>query len=94
MTTAQWASFNVNDKVQVKLTNKGRAIHRASYDKLMAALPERARWEYKPPEEDAEGWSAWTMWVLMQEFGPHVAMGVGNPFETEIRFQTKAGVGQ
>jgi hypothetical protein len=37
-----------------------------------------------PPKEDAEGWSEWQLWVLMQEFGPHMGLGFLAVIETEI----------
>jgi len=75
--------FNINHNVRVKLTKKGLAIHRAEHDELMRRLPGPARWEYKEPN-DAEGWSQWQMWELMQTFGAHISMGGELPFSTEI----------
>lgn len=75
--------FNINEYVRVKLTPHGMAIHRATHDALNAQFP-NANLEYRAPEEDAEGWSKWQAWSLMQAFGPHIYMGGKSPFETTI----------
>lgn len=75
--------FNVNDYVRVRLTDEGRAIHRKEYDDLIAAYPKITH-AYTRPKEDAEGWSKWQLWDLMQRFGPYITMGMCPPFETEI----------
>lgn len=75
--------YNVNNKVRVKLTEMGRAIHRSQHDDLIAQVPGLTM-RYTPPKEDAEGWSEWQMWHLMETFGPHICMGCEPPFETEI----------
>ena len=75
--------FNINEYFRVKLTPRGKAIHRAEHDAFTAQFP-NAKIEYHAPEEDAEGWSKWQAWSLMQTFGPHIAMGFDPPFETTI----------
>ena len=79
--------FNVNDYVRVRLTETGLAIHKALHDDLMAQLPNASTLVYEPPKVDAEGWSRWQLWHLMQDFGPHILMGAKAPFETEIQFE-------
>jgi hypothetical protein len=77
-------SFNVNEYVLVRLTEHGREIIRkddAKWGELYPSLRGRSTL----PKEDADGWSKWQLWHLMQTFGPHVANGVQNPFETTIR---------
>jgi hypothetical protein len=63
--------FNINHSVQVRLTERGRAILRAG--------------NIDAPEEDADGWSRWQMWCLMEALGEHVHIGANPPFETTIR---------
>lgn len=66
----------------VRLTDYGREVHRENFDALgipFGTLP------YRPPTEDAEGWSKWQLWNLMQEFGPHMSLAGRMPFETTIR---------
>lgn len=75
--------FNVNEPVWVKLTERGRKIHRAQNDAINEQFP-NVNLEYRAPEEDAEGWSKWQMWSLMQTFGAHIGMGIEPPFETTI----------
>jgi hypothetical protein len=75
--------FNINEYVWVKLTDRGRAIHREQHEALNEQFP-KCKLEYCPPKEDAQGWSKWQMWSLMQELGPHVGMGIEPAFETNI----------
>lgn len=85
--TAQAIAFNLNDMVRVKLTDKGREVHRADYDKLCEGWPTAPA--YRPPEEDAEGWSVWQLWCLMHQMGPHCSNGGDVPVETGIEFLAK-----
>lgn len=78
--SSDWLAFNINDEVAVRLTAHGREVHRRNYLNL-----ELSPSEYRPPIEDAEGWSHWQLWDLMQEFGPHIYMGGKNCFATDIR---------
>ena len=80
--------FNINEKVRVKLTEHGRALHREDHKKLWAHLEQKAP-KYTPPKEDAEGWSEWQLWELMQNFGSHIGLGFRTPFETEIEVPNK-----
>lgn len=79
--------FNINHNVRVKLTEDGRALHRKNHDDLVAhalSLGAKQGWDYRAPKEDADGWSEWQLWILMQEFGPHITHGAKLPFETTI----------
>ncbi len=75
--------FNMNDYVRVKLTDKGREIHKKTWTSLVP------RMKYNPPKEDKDGWSEWQLWVLMQEFGAHIAMGIESPLESNIEIIIK-----
>lgn len=75
-------NFNVNDYVYVKLTDYGREVHRKNHEKLFL---NNSAVNYVPPKEDDEGWSKWQLWHLMQEFGPHMTVGMKIPFETVIK---------
>lgn len=79
----QAVRFNINEYIRVKLTPRGKAIHQALHDELNRRFP-GAQLIYRPPTEDAEGWSRWQAWDLMQTFGPHISMGFDPPFETTI----------
>jgi hypothetical protein len=74
--------FNINNDVKVKLTDFGRKTHRANHD--MAFMGWQRPPKYVPPTEDADGWSRWQMWNLMNEFGRVMVNGFKVPFETEI----------
>ena len=82
--------FNINDYVMVKLTPRGRDLHRKAHHALMASLPRTPDWAYSPPTEDAEGWSKWQAWDLMSSFGEHISLGGEPPFETGIRIMLPA----
>lgn len=75
--------FNVNDFVMVRLTDMGREILRKQHEELLRRVPKLG--EFNAPKEDADGWSRWQMWNLMETFGPHVSLGMHVPFETTIR---------
>lgn len=75
--------FNINEAVSVRLTNTGRDIH---YRRHVALIGNNYR--YIPPETDADGWSEFQMWELMQIFGKHIGIAKENPFELNIKIQT------
>lgn len=80
--------FNVNDKVRVKLTPIGKTIHAADHALFWASCGHPSPPEYQPPKEDADGWSEWQLWVLMEAFGKHMHIGCKLPFETAIELVT------
>ena len=84
--------FNINEIVRVQLTEEGRRIHRQNHDAFMASIPRAAqeRMTYTPPKEDADGWSEWQMWHLMQEFGVWMRMGLKEPFSLTIEIPEKS----
>lgn len=67
-------AFNINNKVQVRLNDRGRKIQAEYY----------APWS-DGPKPDSDGWTEYQMWVLMHVFGQHCFMGPEPPFETNIR---------
>jgi hypothetical protein len=77
--------FNINDNVRVRLTDEGRAIHRKIWDDLRAEHPLVG--PYTPPKEDADGFTRWQLWRLMQDFGPAIRMGFRPPFEPDIEVE-------
>lgn len=83
------ASFNLNDYVRVKLTDHGRALHRAEFDRLCAfwvdrGFPAPEDLVYRPVEEAEDGWSTWQLWDLMHTFGAHLYNGCQLPFHPVI----------
>lgn len=79
----KFVQININDIVRVKLTDLGRCIHAMEHD-LFWAKTGREPPAYVPPKEDAEGWSEWQLWRVMELFGPHLGFGSKTPFETVI----------
>ena len=80
-------TVNINDKVQVKLTDFGREVHRQDHEFYCAdmGIP------YPALEVDADGFSSFHHWELMQIFGRHLFNGATDlPFETEIRIEVPA----
>lgn len=77
--------FNINDNVQVQLTDFGRKVHREQWQSLKRQFPTYP--DYRPPQEDADGWSTWQMWELMRDFGSHIGMGGEEPFVMTIRIE-------
>lgn len=84
----EWQEFNVNDEVKVRLTKRGKTIHRQQYESSMSAFLDK--YPYEPPKEDAQGWSNWQLWKLMQEFGQHTYNGSDPCFQTTIQFPLTA----
>jgi hypothetical protein len=73
-------TFNINDHVWLKLTDKGREIHRES----LKDYPELLKYV----ETDADGWTRFQLWEAMQVFGARMVMGSELSFETTIRLET------
>lgn len=65
--------FNINDRVRIKLTDKGRKILQESHSAAWVSL-----------KEDADGWSELKLWHAMSYFGKHIFCGSDLCFETEI----------
>lgn len=75
--------FNVNNYVRVRLTETGREKLRQWHKDLMGTMD-----GYREPKEDADGWSRWQMWSLMQQLGWALGNGITAPFETTIIIET------
>lgn len=83
--------FNINGKVRVRLTERGRATARALHDAIVSSvlaqypgLKDGIGLSYEPPKEDADGWSEWQMWELMRTFGLHCGAARPDMFDNEI----------
>ncbi len=83
--------FNFNDCIRVRLTDEGRRIHRANHEALLSCLPAKAAqaMAYRPPVEDADGWSRWQGWSLMQEFGAWMRLTREPPFELTVEIEER-----
>ena len=81
--------LNLNEYVWVKLTDKGRELHKENHEKLMEFL--KMDLPYEAPAESDDGWSKWQLWVLMKEFGQHLEIGFDPVFEPVIRIEYQQG---
>lgn len=80
------SEFNLNNKVRVKLTDRGRAALEADHATFWASNG-RPAMPYTAPKEDADGWSEWQLWSLMSALGNHVGLGFDNAMETTIQLE-------
>lgn len=78
-----WSEISLNDTVRVKLTDRGRQIHRNEHKELFSKLPVYR--PYKPPKEDRDGYSQWQLWSLMSTFGSHCNLGSEPPFDINMQ---------
>jgi len=78
--------FNLNHYIRVRLTEKGRYLHRSRHQKLMTWISENngRGIEYIAPEVDKDGFCRFQGWDLMALFGPYMGMGSDLPLETEV----------
>lgn len=79
--------FNINEWVQVRLTDVGRAELHRQREELNKRL--KRPFMHSIVNEDADGWSRWQMWNLMQRLGHLCGLGTQIPFETAIRIEVK-----
>lgn len=77
-------TFNANDYVYVKLTEKGLRILREQDARLRKLWPQLP--PYREPLPDERGFFRCQLWELMQNFGPHMGMGLNNCFDMDIEF--------
>lgn len=86
-------TINLNDKVKVKLTDHGKDIYYHQYDELNEKLkPYGCKFlEPRMPDVDADGYTTFQLWQLMNLYGPHIHMTSPLPFETNIVIEEKAG---
>ncbi len=84
--------FNVNGCVRVRLTDHGREVlrrdHEAFWREHGVVRP------YSPPAEDAEGYSRWQLWVLMEKLGQYQGVAMPLVFEPEMIFEVPGEAGQ
>lgn len=78
--------FNINDYVKVKLNDSGVAILKKRHDELNKRIQARGgkgldEFELKV---DADGYTKFPFWELMNLFGHLMIMGMDTPFETDI----------
>jgi len=79
-------AFNINNTVRVKLTPVGRAELQRQHDELNKLYPRIGPFTFRV---DAEGYSEFQLWSLMEQLGHMCHMGGDIPFETDIQFAAK-----
>ena len=77
--------INMNDKVKVKLTEAGRETYRAFMTDVSAPLEPYLPALDPSRDLDADGFSEFHFWEIMQVFGPRMHMGM-----TEMPFEENA----
>ena len=80
-------TFNINQYIKVKLTDKGKEVIQNDYDRLCAAYPNA---DFKPVYlEDDEGYTKFQLWDFMRLFGEYMYCGSPCYIENnEIFFDT------
>lgn len=78
-------TYNLNSKVRVKLTNAGRNALKRDHDIFWASVGRTM--PYTPTKEDAEGWSEWQLWNIMEKLGSYFHLGYVNVMDTTIQLE-------
>lgn len=74
-------TINMNDKIKVKLTQKGVNILKNKHEESRKLCPILSEFELKL---DKNGYYEDTLWHLFRDFGEYIMMGCDFPFETNI----------
>jgi len=74
--------FNINEFIKVKLTPKGIAVLKERHRNLQRKFPKIG--PFRMPQIDADGYTEYQMWDLMNTFGESIGLGFNIPFETTI----------
>jgi len=80
-----WVDFNINHNVRVKLTITGIEALKKYHDDLWRNSGKN--YPYIPPDQDADGWSKWQLWDLMNQLGSGLFLGCTPPFQTAIQIE-------
>ena len=72
--------INLNEVVKVKLTERGKEIHKKIHEDIRKEAPHLIG-EYKGPIVDAEGYTKYQLWELMGDFGSQMFNGSPPCFE-------------
>ena len=68
--------ISLNEKIKVKLTDFGKAIYYHQYDGISKCMPNPRK--PKLPQEDANGFCSFQLWVFMELYGKYMVMGRPN----------------
>lgn len=84
-------TINLNDSVKVKLTDHGKDIYFHQYDELNEHIKRSGGKliEPKMPRVDAEGYTSFQLWHLMELYGPHIHMCSPLPFDVNIVIESE-----
>lgn len=83
-------NVNVNEKVRIKLTEYGKST--LLIDHISYWSKKKQFVQYVPPKEDADGWSTWQLWSVMNAFGKHMYPGAPLCFETIMKLDRETKV--
>lgn len=81
-----YLSFNVNETVKVRLTQRGHALLRMRREELNESIYKRGGTglgDYEP-NEDENGYTTFQMHTFMSTFGEHVRLGTQLLFDVDI----------
>jgi hypothetical protein len=73
--------LHLNETVEIQLTDRGRSILKQEANNFKRQTGR----DSIAVKEDAEGWSSWTLWELMNVFGSFVTPGQEEPFHCKIK---------
>ena len=82
--------INLNNKVEVRLTDKGRDVyyHKDDWMNEKAYLKEGDPGYFgREWPKEVDGWFSCQLWELMQIFGRHMGMSFDLMFETNMRIK-------
>lgn len=82
-TRKSMVTINLNEIVKVKLTDRGKDIFYHQLDEVNELIKRRGGKPLEPhmPKVDADGYTDFQLWRLMQLYGPHIGMGLPLPFD-------------
>lgn len=85
----KYQTFNVNDYVKVKLTDRGKYIYYHQFDDINMNIIKKGCQPLNPIEltYDEDGYVEFQLWHLMSIFGAYLFNGCDIPFETTIKFE-------
>ena len=68
-------TYNINDKIKVKLTEYGNSILEKDVTDTLSMLKGFNYQDYFPYHTDKDGYTEFQLWDFMQIFGSHFQMG-------------------
>ena len=80
--------FNINNYVEIKLTQYGKDILKEKEDKIFTEYPSLKEYLYKYKVNN-RGYLKLQLWEVMNIFGDHLGNGCDTPFEMDIKMEVK-----